>query len=60
MPKLPKWAQEVEENLNRQNAFKNNLRSSYCGSAEMNLTRVYEEAGSIPGPTQWVKDPVLP
>ena len=33
--------------------------SFYCGSAETNPTSNYEGEGSIPGPPQWVKDPVL-
>ena len=30
------------------------------GSAVMNVTTIYETAGLIPGPLQWVKDLVLP
>ena len=45
---------EVEKTL------KEVTRSSHCGSAVTNPTSNHEDAGSIPGLAQWVRDPVLP
>ena len=36
------------------------LGSSHRGLVETNLTSIHEDDGSIPGLTQWVKDPALP
>ena len=35
------------------------LGSSHCGSVVVNPTSTYENVGSLPGLTQWVKDPAL-
>ena len=40
-------------------AWKVTIRSSHRGEAETNLTGNHEDAGSIPGLAQWVKDPAL-
>ena len=42
------------------NLYKENFRSSHRGSAVNNPTSIHEDAGLIPGLTQWVKDPALP
>ena len=49
---------QVEPPSKNKNKNKN-TGSSRRGSAEKNLTRIHEDTGSIPGLTQWVKDPAL-
>ena len=40
--------------------LKMQIRSSHSGSVETNLTSIHEDAGWIPGLTQWVGDLALP
>ena len=44
---------EENENINSKRYM--HPWSSRCGSAETNLTSIYEASGLIPGLTQWVR-----
>ena len=41
---IREWLRALKEEINR---------SSHCGTAEMNLTNIHEDAGLIPGLAQW-------
>ena len=45
----------------KETAFiKNSTGSSCSGSAEANPTSIHKDAGLIPSPCQYIKDPALP
>ena len=55
--KVPRWQQQY---LSATCVPLKKKKRSFChGTAEMNLTRNHEVSGSVPGLTQWVKDPSL-
>ena len=39
----------VDKEIVHRDYKKKDIRSSHCGSTEMNLTSIHEDAGSIPG-----------
>ena len=65
MPSAEKWMDlEIitlsEINQKEKDKYHIISGSSHSGSAEMNLTSIHEDAGSIPGLAQWIKVPVFP
>ena len=50
--------QHLSESL-KTYCLRTHFRSFHCGSAVTNPTSIHEDAGSISGPTQQVKDPAL-
>ena len=53
-------SQDVETTQMCTGEWINKMWSSHCGAVEKNPTSIYEDVGSIPGLTLWVKGLELP